>query len=80
MHPSHTYQCSVAARTEAGVGPYADKILDMPEAGMPIACVNFACNKVTRLPQCNITNIQRIWLALLATLLFGCDFGLLTCA
>jgi hypothetical protein len=35
LHPNYVYQCRVAARTEAGKGPYTDyATVEMPEAGM----------------------------------------------
>ena len=34
LHPYYTYRCRVAARTEAGTGPYTSYVsVTMPEAG-----------------------------------------------
>ena len=34
LHPDYAYQCRVAARTEAGIGPYTEYVsIEMPEAG-----------------------------------------------
>ena len=38
LHPNYAYQCRVAARTEAGRGPYTQYIsVEMPEAGMSVS-------------------------------------------
>ena len=38
LRPNYAYQCRVAARTEAGQGPYTDyATVEMPEAGMSMS-------------------------------------------
>lgn len=38
LHPNYAYQCRVAARTEAGKGPYTAYVsVEMPEAGKPVS-------------------------------------------